>query len=273
MRTITSLLLALALGAGASVCLPARAAERLAVGANFTHIFEEGADGQWRGLGVDVLRLLAARAGDTISFKMYPWSRAQAMVEHAQADILIGPYKSLERQQHFDFLDLPFYRDRMLFYVRRGSKITWQGDLTALRSRRIAAVHGWHYGPQFDRLHGQLDLSEVPMLENGVQMLALGRVDLLATNERNTAQLVSSLQLDKLLTILCPDITQLDGYLAFPRDSRYAIVRSRYNALFAEMVRSGELARLGARNGVLVPAADGAARNSASCGDQTKVLR
>lgn len=264
MRKTTSLLLALAIGVLAP--LPGHAVERLAVGTTFSHIFEEGKDGQWRGLGVDVLRALAARAGDTMRFKLYPWPRAQAMVERGQADILVGPYQSPERLQRFAFLDQPFYRDRLVFYTRRDGKLPWHGDLAMLQNRRIAAVRGWHYGAQFDRARPLLDISEVTQLENGVQMLAYGRVELLATNQRNSTALISSLHLDAALKVLCPDITQLDGYLAFPRDPKFSAVRARYNLLFTAMVRSGELTRLGARNGVLVPAADAA--RTAGCADQ-----
>jgi polar amino acid transport system substrate-binding protein len=266
MRVTISLLLAVVLGA--SVPQPGHAAQRLAVGTTFSRIFEQGEDGQWRGLGVDVLRALAARAGDTIAFQLYPWPRAQAMVERGQADILVGPYKSPERLKRFAFLDAAFYRDRMVFYARRDMELAWRGDLEALRGRRIAAVRGWHYGAQFDLVRPQLDISEVPQLENGMQMLAVGRVDLLATNERNTTGVIDNLRLRESLEALCPDITQLDGYLAFPPDPRFKAVRDRYNALFAEMVRSGELAKLGARNGVLVPLNDGASRQSSTCSDK-----
>jgi len=257
------LLLAMAFGAGAP--LLAHAVERLAVGASFHQIYEQRDDGSWQGLGVDVLRLLAARAGDTVSFKLYPWPRAMAMVERAQADILVGPYKSPERLKNLSFTDQAFYRDRVVFYGRRDGNVLWRGDLAALKDRRIATMRGWHYGLQFDQARPLFDINEVPQLENGLQMLARGRVELLATNERNIAGMVDSLQLGTAVTVLCPDITQLDGYLAFPRDPRFSAVRERYNTLFTEMVRSGELARLGARNGVLVPLSDTAARGAAPC--------
>lgn len=266
MRVTISLLLAVAFGA--SVPQESYAAQRLAVGTTFSHIFEQGADGQWQGLGVDVLRALAARAGDTIVFRLYPWPRAQAMVERGQADILIGPYKSPDRLKRFAFLDQAFYRDRMVFYARRDTEPAWRGDLAALRNIKIAAVRGWHYGAQFDQARARLDVSEVPQLENGMQMLAVGRVELLATNERNTTGLIDSLHLREALAVLCPDITQLDGYLAFPLDPKFKAVRDRYNTLFTEMVRSGELARLGVRNGVLVPLNDGASRQSLTCSDK-----
>jgi polar amino acid transport system substrate-binding protein len=266
MRKTTSLLLALVLGASAP--MDCHAAQRVAVGATFSRIFEQGVNGQWQGLGVDVLRVLAARAGDTVVFQLYPWPRAQAMVERAQADILIGPYKSPDRLKRFAFIDQPFYRDRMVFYARRDAEPAWRGDLSTLRRHKIAAVRGWHYGAQFDLARAQLNISEVPQLENGLQMLAVGRVELLASNERNSTGLIDTLRLGESLTVLCPDITQLDGYLAFPRDPKFSAVRDRYNALFAEMVRSGELARLGARNGVLVPLSEGAYRQPSTCSDQ-----
>lgn len=262
------LLLALTLGAGAP--LFSHAVERVAVGASFRNIYEQRDDGSWHGLGVDVLRLLAARAGDTVRFKLYPWPRAMAMVERAQADMLVGPYKSPERLKHLSYTDQAFYRDRVIFYGRRTGSVPWRGDLAVLKQRRIATVRGWHYGGQFEQSRPQFDINEVPQLENGLQMLARGRVELLATNERNIAGLVDQLQLGDAVTALCPDITQLDGYLAFPRDPKFAAVRERYNALFNEMVRSGELARLGARNGVLVPFNDAGARSTVACSEKAR---
>lgn len=250
-------------------CLPivgathgATAAERMAVGARFDLIFEQGDGGQWQGLGVDVLRTLAARAGDTVRFGIYPWARAQAMVQRAQADILIGPYKSPERDRQFAFVDLPFYRDRLVFYARSDANPPWRGEFGPLAATRIAAVRGWHYGASFDQARPRLDISEVDQLENGVQMLLHGRVDLLAANERNSAVLIGELHASGRLQALCPAIAQLDGYLAFPRGAGFAAARDRYSALFTEMVRSGEFARMAARHGVLAPAgvaADGRA--------------
>jgi len=251
MRRYRHLLAAWLLSMG---CLPPlSAAERLAVGASFSGVFEETSDGQWRGLAVDVLRQLAASAGDTIRFKMYPWPRAQAMVELGQADILIGPYRSPERENLYAFFELPFYRDRVIFYARQDSVVRWSGDLSALRSQRIAAIRGWHYGAEFARARSLLNLSVIPQLDNGFQMLAHRRVDLLAANERNGTPALAALGMTGQLVALCPAITQLDGYFAFPRSAKFAAARDRYSALFKEMVKSGGLERLGAENGVLVP--------------------
>ncbi|WP_162241964.1 ABC transporter substrate-binding protein [Duganella sp. Leaf126] len=238
------------------VTRPAVAVERLAVGATFRQLFEQDAEGRPTGLAVDVLRALAARAGDTVRFQFYPWPRAQAMVERGQADILIGPYRSAERLTRFDFLDQPFYRDRLVFYARRQGGATWRGDFGSLAGLRVAAVRGWHYGAQFDAARQTFELSEVPQVDNGLRMLALGRVDLFAGNRPHTETLVRELGLAQSVTALCPDIGYIDSYLAFPRAAKFAAARRQYNGLLGQMIGSGELRRLGAKNGLQVPGAE-----------------
>lgn len=262
---VTNWFLAVLLGAG--VPASAMAIERVAVGASFDRVFEQDAEGRPRGLAVDVLRTLAARAGDTVRFQFYPWPRAQAMVERGQADILVGPYRSAERLNRFAFLDQPFYRDRLVFYARRKDRggVTWTGDFRSLAGRHVVAVRGWHYGAGFDVARTLFDVSEVTQVENGLRMLALGRVDLFASNQRNTDALVHQLRLDGVLTALCPDLGRIDGYLAFPRADTFAAARRQYNLLFSQMVRSGELHKLGAKNRVQVPAGAPLSVSNAAC--------
>lgn len=252
---------------GGAALRPAMAAERLVVGATFNQIFEQDADGRWQGLGVEVVRTLAARAGDTVKFQLYPWPRALAMVERGQADILVAAYRTAERQRRYAFLDLPLYSDRLVLYQRRGAPLRWSGELRSLAGSRIAVVRGWYYGERFEQARALLEVSEVVRTENALQMLLHGRVDVMATNARNSAALIGSLKLDERVTLLCPDIDRLDAYLAFPRTARFAAARQRYNELFEQMVRSGELERIGARYGVTAGVAMGAqdAGQAAAC--------
>lgn len=249
-------LLSRVLGAVAAVGLaahPATAVERLAVGAQFNRVFEQAPNGEWTGLGVDVVRALALRAGDTVRFKMYPWPRAQAMVALGQADILIGPYKSTGRQRQFSYLDHPFYRDSMVFFGLRGGTAIWTGDYAALKGVPIAVVSGWHYGDAFDLARPGLRISTVPKLENGALMLTNGRIALLAANRRNIEPVLVALHMADTVTEVTPSLSVQDGYLAFPLQRQFQPLRERYNQLFTAMVRNGELARLGKKNDVQVP--------------------
>lgn len=140
----------------------------------------------------------------------------------------------------------------MVFFGRRDAVI-WRGDYLALKQIPIAAVRGWHYGDGFDRARRWLRISEVPQLENGARMLMLGRVQLLAANERNLQPILARLDLGHLIAELGPALSVQDGYLAFPPDGKHQPARRRYNQLFTDMVERGELGRMARKHKVQVP--------------------
>ena len=233
--------------------LPAGARELLVVGAEFGRLYECTPAGDCAGLAVDLLREFARRRGDTLRFRSYPWPRAQAMVEAGQADILVGPYRTPEREFRFAFAARPFYRDHMVFYARRGDATGWNGDYASLAGRRVAAVGGWVYGRDFDVARRALAIPETSQLRNGILMLARGHIDLLATNLRNTETLLPALGLAGAVAPLPAEIELQDGYMAFPRQARWDALRASFDGVFAAMQASGEFAALARRYGVAIP--------------------
>ncbi len=246
-RTLAGLALAFA-------SLAAQGAEWRVVGTQFARVFEPDASGETAmGLAADVLRAVAARTGDTVHFKLYPWARAQAMVEHGEADVLVGPYKSPERLLRFAFAERPFYQDDMVFYTRMGGSPSWSGSYATIRGLRIVAVNGWIYGSAFDTARAEWGINNVPSVENGLMMLMHNRIDLLAANRRNTEAAIDTLQIRGAVQPLLPIIDVQQGYFAFPRQSSHDGLRQRFNQAFNQLVDSGELARLARKHGVTVP--------------------
>lgn len=231
----------------------AGARELLVVGAEFGRLYICTPSGDCSGLGVDVLREFARRRGDTLRFRQYPWARAQAMVEAGQADILLGPYKTPERERRFAFSARPFYRDHMVFYVRRGDIAGWDGDYASLRGRRVAAVGGWAYGKDFERAREAQHIPETSQLQNGILMLTRGRIDLLAANLRNTTTLLPAMGLADAIAPLKDEIGLQDGYMAFPRLPAWNGLRASFDHVFATMVDSGEFSALARKHGVAIP--------------------
>src|SRR6185436_16099856 len=86
--------------AGLGLVNPAHATPLRAVGSQFARIFE-GAEGQApKGLAVDLLGMLF---GDNVRCEWLPWPRAQLMLEQGEADILVGPYRTPEREARMLF--------------------------------------------------------------------------------------------------------------------------------------------------------------------------
>jgi polar amino acid transport system substrate-binding protein len=232
---------------------PAVARELLAVGTNFPGVFEQQVDGELGGLAVSVLREALKPLGHHVRFELYPWARAQKMVESGRADILIGPYKSAEREKRFIFSAQPFYRDSIVFFHLRSSTLQWNGDYQQVLGRRIGVVRGWAYGEHFDSQREQLELITLASVENGLKMLRAGRLDMLASNQRNTLPVLAALGLSNTVSQLTPQIDQQDGYFAFPRHIDLAGLPLDFDREFAQMIEQGRLAALATDWQVEVP--------------------
>ncbi|MEO4046795.1 transporter substrate-binding domain-containing protein [Pseudomonas sp. CAU 1711] len=223
------------------------------MGTHFPRVYEQSEAGEFVGLGPAILRQLAEELGGGLRFELHPWARAQLMVESGQADILVGPYRTAEREARFAFAAAPFYEDRILFYALRERKLHWRGDYAQLRGLRIAVVRGWAYGERFEAEREQLQPVTVETVRNGLLMLQAGRIDLLASNQRNTRPHLLDFDLDARVGELRPLIDVQRGYFAFPRDAAHGELRRRFDRAFARLVESGRLARLAAPLGVDLP--------------------
>jgi polar amino acid transport system substrate-binding protein len=250
MSTLCRILLA---GLCVLCAAPAMSRELLAVGTNFPKVFEQQANGEFSGLGVSVLREVLEPLGHQVRFELYPWARAQQMVETGRADILIGPYKTAERETRFAFSARPFYRDSIVFFQLNSHALQWQGDYQQLQGQRVGVVRAWTYGAVFDTQREQLELVTVENVENGLRMLKVGRLDLLASNQRNTLAALGTLELGGAISQLSPEIDQQNGYFAFQRHAQADQLRTDMDRQFAVMVTSGRLAALSAALQVDVP--------------------
>lgn len=211
------------------------------------------------GLAVDLLQRVAQLRGWRLRLEHVPWPRAQVMVEQGQAQILIGPYRTPERERRFVFAPSPFYEDRLVFFGRLGAAPVWQGDYRRLARHDIAQVSGWAYGDAFEQARPQLRLTTVRDVETGLRMLRGGRVDLLATNERNTLPVLASLGLEQQIgQIEGPSIGQLRGHFACSPKAPGPALCEALEQTLQQLRRSGEWPRLNQKWGVALPPVEGA---------------
>ncbi len=226
---------------------------RIFSGTNFARVFEPGPDGRPSGVAVDLISEVAAQLGFTPEFHQLPWLRAQAEVEHGLADVLVGPYRTPEREKHFVFDGPPFYVDDMLFVVPRQSTLSWSGDFREVRNWHIGVLDGWTYGARWEAMRGALSLDASTDLETALRKLLAGRIQVLLTNWRNTEPVLERLGMRGQVHTLAPSVDRLSGYFAFCRDKpdlpfRHAVARQ-----LNEMARSGRIAAINARYGLSYP--------------------
>lgn len=238
----------------AMASLSVQARELLVVGTQFPRLFFVQSGGTAvQGLGVDILELAAARAGHSLRFELLPWARAQAMVQAGQADVLVGPYRTPEREHKFVFSQLAFYEDALVFYARKSQAPAWAGNFADLHAYSVGQVHGWAYGEAFEQARASLKLSSALDVESGLRMLLLGRIDLLASNERNTVPVLEAQGWVDTLVRVGPPLGQLRGYFAYPRTREGEALRDQLDRHFAGLRSAGAWRELGTRWGVKMP--------------------
>jgi len=96
-------------------------------------------------------------------------------------------------------------------------------------------------------MRSRLRISTARNVETGLLMLKRGRVELLASNERNTAPVIAAMGLSEELLPLQPPIGLLRGHFAYPRNAAGEALRLALDRALAQLRATGELRELARR--------------------------
>ena len=223
------------------ICNIACAETYLFVGTHFSFLSEETADGEIYGLGADIAEEIGNTLGHTVIIQLYPWKRAQHMVETGKADVLIAPYKTPERELFMDFTANHFYTDTMVFYVKSDSDITWNGNFSSVSSRRIGVVLGWSYGDDFGSARANLKIDTAPNISMNFKKLLAGRVDILAVNIRNAMPAIAELGYEGSVKYILPPIKRTNCYYGFSKQRELTQFRTEFDQMLKKMDDSGRI--------------------------------
>ncbi len=219
----------------------------LFVTSEFPLISEETPEQEHTGLGVDIVKLIATRLDLDYKIESYPLKRALSMMEHGEADAIIGPYRSNEREEYLDYAKLPFYIDALTFFTKENENQVWDGSYASIANLHIGLIRGWSYGDEFNAVESKLSVTRLNNAYSCLQMLILERIDLCATHQRQVNALAKhNSSLNKLVP-LSPVIAVNHGYIAFAKGENMKAVKARFDEEFALLLQSGEVAKLQAK--------------------------
>lgn len=220
----------------------------LFVGSNFPVLSEELPDKSLGGISIDIVRIICKQLGHTPTFEMYPWARAQALVKTGEADVLLVPFKTPERETWMDFSEIPFFEDKSFFFIRPGSHITWDGTFESIDKLRIGKVRGWSLGEAFEKKKPQLAIDYAPSLDLCFLKLISGRVDLVPTQKREAYKAFQRLGLreNEYPAPIPPELSINYCYYGFSKIKHAALkaFKAEFDQALIQMKESGEIARL-----------------------------
>lgn len=148
------------------------------------------------GYYIDLLKLAAAEAGLEVEFISVPLKRAFQMLALGEADLLLGPNRTPEREAFLVFLqEAPFPAEDKVFVVAHAGNLI--RNLADLQHKRLDVLAGAVYHPDIDRA-SSLDKHELKTYEQGLQRLLRDRSDVVILPEAQADWLIHSLQLPLL---------------------------------------------------------------------------
>ncbi len=220
----------------------------LFVGSNFPILSERLPDKTLGGISIDIVRIICKRLGHTPIFELYPWVRAQALVKAGQADVLLVPYKTKEREKWMDFSQVPFFEDKSFFFVRPGNHLTWDGNLASIANLHIGKVREWSVGEAFEKQMSKLTIDYAPNIDLCFLKLISGRVDLVPTQKREAYKAFQRLGLhkDEYPVAIFPPLAIHYNYYGFSKKKRTELkaFKAAFDQELKQMKDAGEIAQL-----------------------------
>lgn len=138
-----------------------------------------GSDGS--GMYYDLLKLALARINCQAEFSELPSARAFKMLERGEADLMMGPLRTPEREVYLHYTQIVLPSEPKTFYTHRSSAPI--RELSDLQGRVIAVQRGKRYGALFDAGTGYTRY-EVNDYGKALEMLAARRVDVVVLPAR-----------------------------------------------------------------------------------------
>ncbi len=193
----------------------------------------------YSGIYVDILRAVAAEAGLALDFIETPYVRGFPMMRGGEADIMMGPNRTPEREKYLLYLDPPLPAEPKAFVTRaQGPRITRYEDLRGLR---IATLRGARYADRFD---ADATLEKVPAADYDAALRLLGgeRVDAVIMPEQQARWLLRWQQLNWPLAPY--RIEGQPSYLVLARSSPLVARAAELAAILRRLQERGEVERI-----------------------------
>lgn len=199
------------------------------------------------GVLVEIVREAFGRMEQPMTIEILPPGRAWNMFVSGQVDGAFTMKMRAERKETMLFTTVPLVTHEYVFFVRKGSKVRFEGDLATLGSYRIGSVISLTYGEKFERAvkSGVIrNVEPLPSLEQNFKKLMAGRVDLVVSSRLVGFDILQSMGLLNKIEVAGPPIESLPAYLVFKRGVEYEEIARRFDQVLSSMLKDGTIARI-----------------------------
>lgn len=108
-------------------------------------------DNELQGAAVEIAEHLAHELGFSLEYHRYPWKRVQHNLKTGEIDMVLLYFKTEERGRDVFYTDEPHLIERAALFGPSHLKLSFDGDLTALKQYEFYGIRGYYYGEQYAR--------------------------------------------------------------------------------------------------------------------------
>ncbi|RCK51625.1 hypothetical protein TH25_07965 [Thalassospira profundimaris] len=223
---------------GTALAREQEACHRISVGySNYPPFSYQTADGRDAGASVEVAKRAFAKMNVMVELTQMPWVRLLQETRNGNIDFVTAAYRTKERQSWASYSDMPIGYERI---VAIHAGIFHQDRLTLedLRQKRGLIRRGDSHGQMVDTAigKGQLDIFEVPEIDDGLHMLDAGRADYFLTSDA----IARNMMQENTFPDLVFDRLDVDGealYALFSRKSSCHALLTSFNDTIRTLYR------------------------------------
>ncbi|WP_158091224.1 substrate-binding periplasmic protein [Thalassospira mesophila] len=205
--------------------------------------FMYGKHGRALGIYPDLVREIYHRANLPVTVSAVPWKRALDDAANGMNSIA-GVYQTPARRDTFAFTHLIYVEDLMV-YQKLDHPVSLN-SIDDLNGHTIGTVRGWNYGQLFNqhRKQGRFAISEAASDRQNMQMLAMGRVDMVIAIREAGNETLRRLGLDDVIKASQQPLFSYPTFIAVNRKATTATLIPVLNQAILDMRKDGTWTRI-----------------------------
>lgn len=141
-----------------------------------------------QGVAMEIVKAAFASQGHELKFNFVPWQRALDGVREGEYDVLVGAWKTQEREAFLKYSQ-PYLFNDVKFIKKKGSDFQYSG-LESLTGKTVGTVRGYGYGDAFEQA-SNFKREEAANLMPSILKVIGGRIDLTLEDEVVAKSLIS----------------------------------------------------------------------------------
>jgi polar amino acid transport system substrate-binding protein len=197
-----------------------------------------------QGVGVEVIRNIFKEINVKVIFKnVETWGRAQEEVKNGRIDMLLPPYKTLERMKLYNYSANAFMMDKTAIFVKKGQEFSFT-DFNDLLSYKGTAIINDSFGSlfdDFDKKNG--NITRLATTEQCFRFVEKGRARFVIAGENSGLAALAKLNLEKDFVILPKKIISTGLYAPISIKSKWnkPEINAYLRKKFAEINQNGTI--------------------------------